>query len=553
MNSYFARHEVDKKGEGWSPGQDGFPSAGRIAWALWGGDPGERWARKVANQMDVRDRDASMAVDEHLLDRSRSRSTVSAMRLALVNDKSTGSVTVTLADENGDGIDDETGEPVEVIEVIEEDEPEDGTHIMPDGSVMDDDEMEYGADSVRWLLAVEGSPTGDGREFERGSLTWRELPLPLMATDETSHGHEGAKLIANIVAIKRDGDEVYAISEMIYSEDERVEALQKLIRDGDLRGVSVDLDQIEGRMEFIAPDENAISTDAEGKEIMTVPLGGERMIFTAGRIMGATVVPFPAFAEAQQVSVSLTAAAGSVTIKQDELSLISPPANPPVGWMANPNLSGPTPLTVGENGRVFGHLALFDSCHIGFQDRCVQPPRSASSYEAFHSGSLMTSEGETVRVGQITVDCGHASLRSDAKKASEHYDHTGWAAADVRCGEDAFGIWIAGAMRPGLSANAVRAFMGNLELVGIASVNVPGFSKAQFSDGDRVSLVASVPICTDAEREPGYADIAERIASTVGLARWQIDAERDRLALSVGVHQSQRRLALLRQVQREAF
>jgi ATP-dependent protease ClpP protease subunit len=44
MNSYFSRHEVDKKGQGFSPGEDGYPSAGRIAWALWGGDPGQTWA-----------------------------------------------------------------------------------------------------------------------------------------------------------------------------------------------------------------------------------------------------------------------------------------------------------------------------------------------------------------------------------------------------------------------------------------------------------------------------------------------------------------------------
>jgi hypothetical protein len=52
MVSYFARHEVDKEGEGWSPGQDGYPSAGRIAWALWGGDSGKTWAQKVSDQMD---------------------------------------------------------------------------------------------------------------------------------------------------------------------------------------------------------------------------------------------------------------------------------------------------------------------------------------------------------------------------------------------------------------------------------------------------------------------------------------------------------------------
>jgi hypothetical protein len=46
MNSFFARHEVDKKAEGFEIGEDGFPSAGRIAWALWGGDAGQSWAKK---------------------------------------------------------------------------------------------------------------------------------------------------------------------------------------------------------------------------------------------------------------------------------------------------------------------------------------------------------------------------------------------------------------------------------------------------------------------------------------------------------------------------
>lgn len=50
MRSYFARHEVDKQGQGWSPGEDGYPSAGRIAWALWGGDPGKSWADKIGRQ-----------------------------------------------------------------------------------------------------------------------------------------------------------------------------------------------------------------------------------------------------------------------------------------------------------------------------------------------------------------------------------------------------------------------------------------------------------------------------------------------------------------------
>ena len=55
MVSYFARHEVDKEGEGFSPGEDGYPSAGRIAWALWGGDAGQSWANAINERMDKLD------------------------------------------------------------------------------------------------------------------------------------------------------------------------------------------------------------------------------------------------------------------------------------------------------------------------------------------------------------------------------------------------------------------------------------------------------------------------------------------------------------------
>jgi len=52
MYSYFSRHEVDKQGQGFKKGSEGYPSAGRIAWALWGGDAGFGWSRKVRNQIE---------------------------------------------------------------------------------------------------------------------------------------------------------------------------------------------------------------------------------------------------------------------------------------------------------------------------------------------------------------------------------------------------------------------------------------------------------------------------------------------------------------------
>ncbi len=55
MSSYFARHEVDKEAQGFRPGEDGYPSNGRIAWALWGGDSGMAWASRIIREASAED------------------------------------------------------------------------------------------------------------------------------------------------------------------------------------------------------------------------------------------------------------------------------------------------------------------------------------------------------------------------------------------------------------------------------------------------------------------------------------------------------------------
>jgi len=52
MVSFFARHEVDKKAEGFSQGEKGFPSPGRVAWDAWGGDAGKSWAESIAAKLN---------------------------------------------------------------------------------------------------------------------------------------------------------------------------------------------------------------------------------------------------------------------------------------------------------------------------------------------------------------------------------------------------------------------------------------------------------------------------------------------------------------------
>ncbi len=59
MAAWFARHEVDKQGEGFSPGEEGYPSPGRVAWAAWGGDAGQSWANSKADRIKaIQDRSA---------------------------------------------------------------------------------------------------------------------------------------------------------------------------------------------------------------------------------------------------------------------------------------------------------------------------------------------------------------------------------------------------------------------------------------------------------------------------------------------------------------
>lgn len=104
MVSYFARHEIDKEAEGFSPGEEGYPSAGRIAWALWGGDPGKGWANRKSEELDREDEGRNM-------DKVEERHVV-----AVVEDEAT--VTVTFAKSEFDM--DESEEADEEIEDFEE-------------------------------------------------------------------------------------------------------------------------------------------------------------------------------------------------------------------------------------------------------------------------------------------------------------------------------------------------------------------------------------------------------------------------------------------------
>ena len=64
MSSYFARHEIDKQAEGFNRGEEGFPSAGRVAWGLWGGNAGRDWATGIINEAD--DESSARSVEDNM-------------------------------------------------------------------------------------------------------------------------------------------------------------------------------------------------------------------------------------------------------------------------------------------------------------------------------------------------------------------------------------------------------------------------------------------------------------------------------------------------------
>lgn len=192
---------------------------------------------------------------------------------------------------------------------------------------------------------------------------------------------------------------------------------------------------------------------------------------------------------------------------------------------ANPNLPGPTPLTVGEDGRLWGHLASWDTCHTGIGNRCVMAPHTATGYAYFRTGEVLCSDSSRIPVGKITLGTGHADAQLGYIPAIAHYDDTGTVVAVVNVGEDKYGIWVAGTTVPGADEAKMaelrrsplsgdwRRIGGNLELVAALAVNSPGFPVIRASAEDQLeTLVAAGVVTEHGSEKPGPDD---------RLARWK--------------------------------
>ena len=333
-------------------------------------------------------------------------------------------------------------------------------------------------------LAPLGEPTGDGRVFAQdGTYRFREFPLPLLWQEATGDGHDSSRVVGTI-----DSGEItdagFVARGTVFSDEEKVLALldRQVIRP------SVDLCDMVA--EVFADD-----GDPDGPGTLHV---------SSATVMAATLVAKPAF---ENVNVTLTG--DDTTVEQEGLVAAAVALQTyKAASFADPQLAGPTPITVQDDGRVFGHLALWDSCHVGMPGRCVKPPRSQTGYASFHQSTVRTEDGP-VAVGRLTVGGGHADARAGFRAAAEHYDQTGATWAMVRAGEDEHGIWVAGEVHPDASTAQVQAgaeaplsgdwrrIGGGMELVAALSVSTPGFPvRREYTteDGGMGSLVAAAQV-----------------------------------------------------------
>ena len=247
-------------------------------------------------------------------------------------------------------------------------------------------------------------------------------------------------------------------------------------------------------------------------EIFEALMNDEYLRGVSGKIAGVTVVNIPAFEEAKVLvaSAQLRFYQGGEEITQDgqvvgwmfreALTAAAGPLRPPREWFEDPRLNELTPLQITPEGRVFGHLADWDGCHVGFQGVCIPPFRSTTNYAYFNTGGLETADGEIVPCGKIMF-CregnGHAPDHLSLEEAGRYYDDATKVGAFVRAGEDRFGTWLAGSLRSDLTDLEIqhlrthppsgdwRPYKHSAELLAAFAVPIGGFPIA------RRALVAS--------------------------------------------------------------
>jgi 2'-5' RNA ligase len=281
------------------------------------------------------------------------------------------------------------------------------------------------------IVIPEGVWSGDRRRFSVGALEAKDPPIPVLWQKVTDEGHKQSVTVGRIDTVERLESGGLGNAEGVFDiHPDAVEAGRQ-VKERFLTGVSGDVDKFKFQE----------SQNDDGEETLEVD---------SGRLVAATLVAKPAF---QEATIEIIPEDGEEPV----VVASAGPLHPPQAWFDDPKLTSPTMLEVTDDGRVFGHIAEWNAQHTG--NPHWRTPRSVDGkYPNFNRRPVRTAEGSDVRCGCLTLTGGHAQLSLDPDQATRHYDDTRSVVADVVAGEDEFGVWVAGAMRPDISPEQIRAF-----------------------------------------------------------------------------------------------
>jgi hypothetical protein len=319
---------------------------------------------------------------------------------------------------------------------------------------------------------------------------------------------------------------------------------------GFLAGISIiDDSGNQGDVEVVMPEGcEELPEGASGSEVARC-MTAEKVIYHSGRIRSADLVSIPAFVEARVYlddGTDVPEGDGTIPVAEDALTAsaytITIPDLPPADWFEEPTeVPEIGAITVTDEGRFFGYLAPKQVAHRGFRDKRVTVPTGNVDYGIWMNRATMVDDGNggyaKIATGPITMDCGHAPVGPKGSARREHYDNACSVVATARVGENARGVWISGALIPGVDASQVARMMacqlsgdwgphrekpGKRELAAALLVPVPGFPTRSRSftikGGELARTVTPIRFGTHAGvTEPvGMRAAVERIAAQVG-------------------------------------
>ena len=328
--------------------------------------------------------------------------------------------------------------------------------------------------------------TRDGRLIDAASFTVAELPRSIKLMCKTAEGHMGAEVCGRLdeVTVEDDGN---VSGKGWLNADEHGFRAAFLVKNQSLRGNSVDLG--------VAQQDVKITVEETEDGMLYATYD-----FVNAVLKATTLLTEPAFDDAGAVIPDGWEVWGceSDDAEEELMASLAPADATPHAFafsvvksrpklngdlFTDPGLDGLTPLFVDEHEHVVGHLAGWNTRHL---DSAIPPPRSRTNYAYFANGWVDTTDG-FVSTGRLVLGGNHAERGVGWQAAIDHYANTCAAWADVAIGEDDYGIWVSGVVRPGttdadLHAARASALSGdwrrigaNLELIAALSVNTPGF------------------------------------------------------------------------------